>query len=214
MMQSGETSISCFSHCCISQASVSSPGGVLVLQSAAHMASLQMYNDFTLWYQLWVWHRREREKQRKKARQAEIHRAEKTEGWLWLKHWSRPWWISVALHQWGTSIRPVQPSAPHAQSSLVNHLHAPSFPIVHNMSALSSSPTFTSFHSNPLHLLRFPPNPCIYVPAVVLQKQQKQGESHQGRERETYRDAPVFTLEVVSEYTDPIFYIHSLLMLF
>lgn len=190
MMQSSETSISCFTHCCISRASVSFPEGVLVLQSAAHMASHQMYNDFTLWYQLWVWHEKERERKQRTEKESQTGwDTQKRENWthtgeLWLKHWSRPWRISVTLHQWGTSIRPAQPSTPHAQSFLVNHLPAPSFPVLHNMSALSSSPIFTSFHSNPLHLSRFPPNPCIYVPAVALQKQQKQGESHQGSERD------------------------------
>ena len=50
-----------------------------------------------------------------------------------------------------TSTREINPacstSTPHAQSSLVNHLPAPSLHILHNISALSSSPIFTSFLS-------------------------------------------------------------------
>lgn len=69
MMQSSETSNSCFSRCFINQASASYPEGVLA-QLVRRCIKCTMTLRFRC--QLWVW-------RRENTREAEIHRRQKTE---------------------------------------------------------------------------------------------------------------------------------------
>lgn len=139
----------------------------LAVQRGTHAASRQMYNDSTLRLQLWVWHRKEGEKAEKESQRGRgnLYRVALIAALILTLNAGYFTSTPFNLHSI-CSIISCQPCA----HSLLHH---PTQRITTFIFPLSLHPSIL-----PLHLLRSPPNPYIYVSAVALQKQQNRVESH------------------------------------